>query len=1215
MNFILRKLLILVLVVGTFGVALAQEETPLKPNAPIQGEITARDEQDIYLYEGVAGETVEFSVTALEESSLDTVLELYDSSNNELAQNDDRAPNDSNSSITYTFVVDDTYRVVVRGYASIATGAYEIVATAAAPVDNNTTVSVIALDQPVSDTLEVGEFDVWDFVPAADGLYRISLESLNFDTQLRVLDASGVEIAYDDDSGTELNAFISRVELRTGETYTIEARSYLDEGAGAYDLSVTLSPEVPPSVSIKYGETIETELISGIETTLIFEGAANDIVSIRVSSEFDAYMEVLDSSGNIIAYDDDSGGELQPFIENLQLPTDGTYVIVVYGYNSYDAGTFNVTLNEVEVGELPTNQPITYGESVEGFLPTGQNVSYVFTGTAGDVVSVEVESGFDGYLELRDSTGSIIASDDDSGFDLNPLIENIELPDDGEYTLVLAGFGSDTAGSYTLTLTSDSSGPVANTETGTIAYGQTVEGEMVAREAIRYTFEGTEGDVISITVETPFDSYLELHNAVGDVLIADDDSGGQLQPAITDYTLPVTGTYELILSGFNSFDEGGYTISLTVGGIVAPEDVTPITYGETLTATMESGNKANFSFEGTEGDIVTISVAAPFDGLMELISESGELLATDDDGGGDLNPKIEGFTLPATGTYTIVISAFGGATGGEFTITLETGESGTTPENNTNIVPIEYGATVEGVLNGRAIYIFAAEAGDTITVAAEAEFDGLLEVVNSEGIILVSDDDSGTGLNPLIEGFVLEAAGEYLIVLTSFEQTTDGAYTLTLTAGDAAPTATVIEAGQTLTQPLVVEGATVFVFNGEAGQKISLVASPVALDSDLDLYIEVFAPNGELLAADDDSGWRVHPALNGVELPETGTYQINVQSFSGAAEAEFNLALESGALFISPGGEAAETLPLDNGQAVLTLNLDEGKTRLYTFEGTQGNILTITTSNPVIGVEVYNADGSDQVLENGELTIPVDGTYLLVAYALEAATGDVHVSLFDDVVIEPVKTAGGLVAPDSPIQDAIERGEQEQWTFAPVLTGNYTFVLTSEDESGKFDPYLVVLDTEGNLLAQDDDSGGNFGALISNFAIDGGTKIILEVRGFDNNSAGAYTLAVVTENLEEVTTLVGGELAVGDDVSDTLLPGQQAEFTLTIEDTSTLNITVDGLTLPYLDVYNEEDELVIRGAGAVKALELEAGTYQLVVYDRLNRAGNFSVQISAAATE
>ncbi|MBZ0306473.1 MAG: PPC domain-containing protein, partial [Anaerolineae bacterium] len=895
-------------------------------------------------------------------------------------------------------------------------------------------------------------------------------------------------------------------------------------------------------------------------------------------------------------------------IDTAQLPANDTYTLVVTGFNLDDAGVFTIIFSELGLSPTPTEAVIAIGETIEGFLPAGEISRYSFTASAGEVISVEVTSDFDSFVQVVDNAGNVIAEDDDSGGNLQPFINSITLPADGTYQIVLSGFGPEVSGNYSLSLTTSS--PIEAT-TGTLTYGETVEGTLVGGETAIYTFEGSANDVIGVEVTSLFDAYLEVQDANGAVLAADDDSGGDLQPAIRGFALPETRTYRLVVSGFSEFDEGTFTLTLTTGETVTPIEGTTLSYGDTIQATLENSGKASFTFAGTEGDVITVGIEAPFDGLMELYDESGTLLTTDDDSGGDLNPKIENFTLPVTGEYTVTISAFGGNAGGEFSISLQSGSS-TEAVAYANATPIEYGAAVEGNLEApAAVYSFTAAAGDVVTASVEAEFDGVLEIRTPDGTLVFQDDDGGTGLNPLLSEVTLEAGGEYLLVLTSFEQSGRGAYTLTLSAGEAVPPATILEIGQTVTKTLEGDEGTLFVFNAEAGDKVSLTASPVELNSGIDLFFEVYTPSGERLASDDDSGWRVNPALIGIDLPESGTYQVKVQSFTGESGSSFNLALETGAVYLSPNGETAESLPLTDGQAVLSLTLDAGKTRLYSFEAVQDSMLTVTGTDAV-NVEIYGADGIDQILSNGELIIPADGTYLLVAYALEPTSADIQISLFEEIAVTPVKTAGGLLAPDVSVRDTLQLGEQKQWTFAPLFSGEYSFILTSEDASGRFDPALVVLDTEGNILASDDDSGGNFNAQITNVTVEGGTKLILEVRGFDNLSAGDYTLVVVTENLTEVSALSGGEIAVGEVHLNQLLAGQQAEFTLTMEKTSPVNITVDGLTLPYVDVYTESGELVTRGAGAVKSLSLEAGTYTVVVYDRLNRAGNFSIRVTAA---
>ncbi len=103
---------------------------------------------------------------------------------------------------------------------------------------------------------------------------------------------------------------------------------------------------------------------------------------------------------------------------------------------------------------------------------------YTFYGTAGTVVSLGINSGtFDAKMSLfRTSSGpavagndivlnSFIASDDDSGPGLLPLISNFSLPATSYYLVLVFGFDGAAVGSYGNTIFTGNitAGPVSGT--------------------------------------------------------------------------------------------------------------------------------------------------------------------------------------------------------------------------------------------------------------------------------------------------------------------------------------------------------------------------------------------------------------------------------------------------------------------------------------------------------------------------------------------------------------------------------------------------------------------------------------------------------------------------------------------------------------------------------------------------------------------------------
>jgi len=95
---------------------------------------------------------------------------------------------------------------------------------------------------------------------------------------------------------------------------------------------------------------------------------------------------------------------------------------------------------------------ISLGETVSGDLAESEAATWTFSGTAGEVVSIAMNSGpLDTYLELLGPDGAGVAGNDDfSG--LNSRIDGFALPTDGEYTIVACTYDGFDAGGYDLSL-------------------------------------------------------------------------------------------------------------------------------------------------------------------------------------------------------------------------------------------------------------------------------------------------------------------------------------------------------------------------------------------------------------------------------------------------------------------------------------------------------------------------------------------------------------------------------------------------------------------------------------------------------------------------------------------------------------------------------------------------------------------------------------------
>ncbi|MFQ6100623.1 MAG: PPC domain-containing protein [Anaerolineae bacterium] len=326
-------------------------------------------------------------------------------------------------------------------------------------------------------------------------------------------------------------------------------------------------PEVPEPVErgpIQPGEMVEGTLPLGGVDIWYFEVEAGRYVTIRLDAvdpdALDTYLEIYDEDEVWITEDDDGGEGTNSLIAEFPIGSSGTYYIHALTYS----GEGDYTLN-LEITEEPSGGgPIKYGGTVEGVLAEGVQHEWVFDGEEGNVVNIAMNAvgeELDCYLELYGPDGLLLTDDDDSGEEFNALIEYYELPTDGTYRIVARGGLFGAAGAYELTL--------EQTETvveGVLAYGETAKVTLEPGTRHHWLFEGEEGDVITISmtgVTEDMDTFLELFAPDGVRVMTDDDGGGDSNAEISEFELPLSGTYRIIARGYDDEDVGEYELTLT----------------------------------------------------------------------------------------------------------------------------------------------------------------------------------------------------------------------------------------------------------------------------------------------------------------------------------------------------------------------------------------------------------------------------------------------------------------------------------------------------------------------------------------------------------------------------------------------------------------------------------------------------------------------------
>ena len=167
-------------------------------------------------------------------------------------------------------------------------------------------------------------------------------------------------------------------------------------------------------------------------------------------SNFDTELGLYDSSGNLIANDDDGGFGLQSSLFLADSPSlDGVLTAVVGGFNT----TFGATLNDITAGSASGDYVLSLDtfdlleSTFSGSFSNGELLSFNTT-PVDDLAFITVDtegSDFDTELGLYDADGNLIANDDDGG---SGLLSNITAftSDGGNYngslTTVLGAFNT-----------------------------------------------------------------------------------------------------------------------------------------------------------------------------------------------------------------------------------------------------------------------------------------------------------------------------------------------------------------------------------------------------------------------------------------------------------------------------------------------------------------------------------------------------------------------------------------------------------------------------------------------------------------------------------------------------------------------------------------------------------------------------------------------------
>ncbi len=720
-----------------------------------------------------------------------------------------------------------------------------------------------------------------------------------------------------------------------------------------------------------------------------------------------------------------------------------------------------------------------------------------------------------------------------------------------------------------------------------INVGQPVEGELNdVQQALQYVFDAEAGQNISLLMQTTsgdLDAFLSLATFDGETLTTDDNSGNGTD-ALIQFTVANAGTYVVTASRSRSAENGGgsgaFTLALSVGQLevetleVGPR-IAPIVRGTPVQGALtQDARFVLYWFEG-RADENLLATPDPGTSLQPLLvlydarfteitrNAAGQPLAA---------------SLPATDLYFLVVALPDGLSQpGNYALTLSAGETAFATPEPRDVSPgqnrIAYNESLRGVINNTVAaytFQFTGSAGDEVVIEmnrAGGDLDSYLFLLDSGGVTLQEDDNSGgDNGNARIEA-TLPADGDYLILATRRGQdsgTTLGNFLLNLRS-DAAPVPTAppppnpnadglpeIRIGETMTGEINdLNILSPYRLRARAGDELVIT---LAGQDGLDPYLVLLRANQEPLAENDDYQPNVNrDAQIETTISEDGTYIVVATRFEQDAGESAGLyaltvtpAGESGAATTEEGREAGQ----DEGfvQRLGAERLTSGATptgafaplafaNTYAFSITGGDLVdfSVSTDNTQATTIIMTDDRLQPIAatDGGTLLgvpLPGSGTYL---FFVAPADGPAQPS--NENYIVAFNATGGEVAGPAPDPDAtaevIEEDPAQTISYGEAVTGSindanpeddYLFQAVANDTirismaaapGSQLDTFIELYDADDNLISQNDDilPGQNRNSILQTTLPEDGTYRIRATRYTGETapiSAGPYELAL-----------------------------------------------------------------------------------------------------------
>ncbi|MCC6614508.1 MAG: hypothetical protein IT320_13590 [Anaerolineae bacterium] len=432
------------------------------------------------------------------------------------------------------------------------------------------------------------------------------------------------------------------------------------------------------------------------------------------------------------------------------------------------------------------------------------------------------------------------------------------------------------------------------------------------------------------------------------------------------------------------------------------------------------------------------------------------------------------------------------------------------------------------------VVTFEATAGQYLYLRLQPLSDGTdpaLALFDSQGNLLISDEESGGADTPLFDHLPLPQTDTYIVQMRVDASGGDYQLEFRLDAQAdtfAPPTAIPTQALDTLVTAPVSNDSVLRDHRPSSGQiersgdygrftidghtnDVLTVAVHAAGDAALRPAFEIYDPDGALLQrveAPAGSGIALAPA---VLLPRDGIFSVFVLGL-GETTGAFTIAYgldgsytDNLKTFAAADVPAQATLPEPGVRDVWYAALNAGDVITAAVIAESGGFDPALELATLDGVRIAYDDSGTQNPVIQQATIPNTGTYLLRVTGANASSAGSYSLTWRYLTTAPTPTPPPTIMPLMSIDDELMPGVIEEYAFLGQV-GQRVRITVMAAGATQFDPRAAVVAPDGTVLIEVDDSGGD---LNPQFDLDLPTAGVYQLRVSSYDETGGAFIARV----------------------------------------------------------------------------------------------------------